>query len=61
MQNKVKEQFKLVEQEVVKRHGRGRWVEVSAVGTIEEVEEVVRSELDGVFSASPEPLQHLWV
>jgi dTMP kinase len=61
MQNKVKEQFRLVEQEVVKRHGRDRWVEVSAVGTIEDVEEVVRAELDGVFSTPPETLQHLWV
>ncbi|WVQ71242.1 thymidylate kinase [Cryptococcus sp. DSM 104548] len=39
MQQAVREQFKLVQAQVVERHGAERWVEVSAEGTVEEVGE----------------------
>lgn len=61
MQQKVKEQFVLVHEQVVKRHGHDKWVEISAVGTIEEVEGMVHSELEKVLASAPEPVKHLWV
>jgi dTMP kinase len=60
IQTKVKAQFAAVSEEVVKQHGRGSWTEVSASGTIEEVEKVIQDKLSVVLSATPGELGRLW-
>jgi dTMP kinase len=60
MQQRVKEQFVLVQKEVIKRHGQDKWVEIPAAGTIEEVEGLVKVQLDRVLGSPPNTFERLW-
>lgn len=60
MQEQVKIQFKAVAGEVKKRHGDDSWIEISASGTIEEVEALVHSKLKPILSADPGAVGRLW-
>ena len=61
IQTEVKKQFTAVANEVVKRHGRGCWTEISATGTIDEVEQKVHHELSAVLSEVTGELGRLWL
>ncbi|WWD17958.1 thymidylate kinase [Kwoniella shandongensis] len=62
IQTAVREQFGLVANEVKKRHGDGKWVEVSAEGSIEEVEERIWGLLEGMISGGVDGrIGELWV
>ncbi|WVQ85459.1 thymidylate kinase [Cryptococcus sp. DSM 104549] len=61
IQTAVREQFGLVAGEVKKRHGDARWVEVSADGTIEEVESRIWGLVGGTIEQPKESLGELWV
>lgn len=58
MQTRVREQFALVGDEVRKRHGE-RWIEVSAEGTLDEVERHIWEAVDGVRVS--DEMGRLWV
>jgi len=60
IQERVKSQFKAVAGEVKKRHGEDSWTEISASGTIEEVECLIHSKLEPILSADPKPVGRLW-
>jgi dTMP kinase len=60
MQIRTREQFALVAEEVNKRHGPGRWVEISAVGTVDEVETTVWSFVSERLD-NDAPLGRLWL
>jgi dTMP kinase len=60
MQERVKGQFTAVAGEVKKRHGEDSWTEISASGTIEEVEGLIHSKLEPILSADPKPVGRLW-
>jgi dTMP kinase len=60
MQERVKSQFTAVAGEVKKRHGEHSWTEISASGTIEEVEGLVHAKLEPLLSADPKPIGRLW-
>jgi dTMP kinase len=61
IQGRVKQQFNAVADEVVKRHGEDRWTEISASGTIEEVESLIHTKLKAVLSSEPRELKRLWL
>ncbi|KAK8865858.1 thymidylate kinase [Kwoniella newhampshirensis] len=62
IQTAVREQFGLVANEVKKRHGDGRWVEVSAEGSIEEVESRIWGLVDSVVNGGVDgTVGELWV
>ena len=60
IQNRVKAQFQLVAEQVRKRHGGDRWVDVSAEGSIEEVGRAIWGILEGSRSGTTKPLGVLW-
>lgn len=60
IQNRVKAQFQLVAEQVRKRHGQDRWLDVSAEGSIEEVGKVIWNILESSLSRTSEPLGVLW-
>ena len=60
IQNRVKAQFQLVAEQVRKRHGDDRWVDVSAAGSIEEVGSTIWAILEGSRSGPPRSLGVLW-
>ncbi|RSH94127.1 Thymidylate kinase [Saitozyma podzolica] len=64
MQTRTREQFAAVAREVQARHGEDRWVQVSAVGTIDEVEARIWELVDGALrrvdeQESDSPQTHL--
>ncbi|WVR05820.1 thymidylate kinase [Kwoniella sp. DSM 27419] len=61
MQTATREQFGLVAQEVSRRHGDGRWMEVDARGTIEEVGDRIWALLEPVISGVGGQVGDLWV
>ncbi|ODO07545.1 thymidylate kinase [Cryptococcus wingfieldii CBS 7118] len=61
IQQAVREQFKLVQEQVVQRHGEERWVEVNAEGTIEEVGEKIGVLVAGVAAGREGDVGQLWV
>jgi thymidylate kinase len=60
MQERVKSQFTAVAGEVKKRHGEDSWSEISASGTIEEVEGLIHSKLEPLLSGDLKPMGRLW-
>lgn len=60
IQNRVKAQFQLVAEQVRKRHGNDRWVDVSAEGSIEEVGSIIWAILEGSRSGATRSLGILW-
>lgn len=58
MQTKVRKQFLLVAEEVHRRHGSDKWVDVSADGTVDEVEEAIWSIVGNMEVASD--IASLW-
>jgi dTMP kinase len=60
MQERVKNQFLAVASEVKKRHGEDGWTEISAEGTIEEVEALVHARLGPILSSDPGAIGRLW-
>lgn len=64
MQTRVREQFALVAGEVAKRHGDERWSEISAEGTVDEVEASVWEQVERVVVGVEEGdagVGRLWV
>lgn len=61
-QTRVREQFALVAREVAARHGNAAWKEVSAQGTLEEVEDAVWGAVQAGLEAAEraEPVGKLW-
>lgn len=60
MQEQVKKQFTAVANEVKQRHGKASWTEISASGTIEEVEGLIHARLASVLSIQPGAIGRLW-
>jgi dTMP kinase len=58
MQQRTRKQFKLVAQEMERRYP-GRWEEVDAAGSIEEVEERIWKVVSGI--KGEQPLAKLWI
>jgi antirestriction protein len=57
----VRAQFARVAEEVARRHGDARWVEVSAEGSVEEVERDVWGVVEDVVRrVGDEPVGRLW-
>ncbi|RSH87192.1 Thymidylate kinase [Saitozyma podzolica] len=62
MQTRTREQFAAVAREVQARHGEDRWVQVSAVGTIDEVEARIWELVDGALRRVDETrVGELWL
>ncbi|KAK4684945.1 dTMP kinase, partial [Tremellales sp. Uapishka_1] len=61
MQTQVREQFKLVAEEVRRKHGEGKWSEVSAAGTIEEVGDRIATLVKELVEGTKGPISRLWV
>ncbi|GMK53458.1 hypothetical protein CspeluHIS016_0100440 [Cutaneotrichosporon spelunceum] len=60
-QTAVRAQFAKVAEEVARWHGDGRWVEVSAEGSVEEVERDIWGAVKGVMvRVGDEPVGRLW-
>jgi dTMP kinase len=60
MQRRVREQFKLVSEEIQRQHGSGIWHEVTAEGTIEEVKGKIAHAIEGL-SEGNSALGRLWM
>lgn len=62
MQERTREQFALVAEQVHRRHP-GTWKEIDASGTIEQVEERIRAEVDGLVPGDEKDgqLGRLWM
>jgi dTMP kinase len=60
IQNRVKAQFQLVAEQVRKRHGTYRWIDVSAEGSIEEVGRTIWSALEDSRPGTTASLGVLW-
>jgi thymidylate kinase len=62
MQERTREQFALVAEQVHKRHP-GTWREIDASGTIEQVEDRIRHEVDGLVMEDKKDggLGRLWM
>jgi len=58
-QTRVRAQFDLVGREVRRRHGDGKWVEVSAEGTLDEVESAIWEAVKG--GPASEVVGKLWL
>ncbi|ORX35760.1 thymidylate kinase-domain-containing protein [Kockovaella imperatae] len=60
LQNRVREQFKLVADKVRTMHGPDRWVEVDAEGSIDQVWERIWSQVKAIESKKGEQIHRLW-
>lgn len=60
IQQAVRQQFKLVADEIKKRHGSDKWIEIEADGTIEDVEERIWSQISDVVEHSNGDIGDLW-
>lgn len=60
IQNCVKAQFHLVADQVRERHGKDRWLDVSAEGSVEEVGRAIWSLIEKSGSKQSETLGVLW-
>ncbi|KGB77659.1 thymidylate kinase [Cryptococcus deuterogattii 99/473] len=60
IQQAVRQQFKLVANEIKKRHGAGKWIEINADGTITDVEERVWSQISDVVEHANGSIGDLW-
>lgn len=58
LQSRVRAQFDVVQKEVVRRHGNGRWTTVDAGGSPDEVEARVWG---AVSSSEAGPARRLWI
>lgn len=61
MQSIVKEQFKLVRDRVERGEGNGRWEEVDASGTRDEVEARIWGFVSGIIELKKGPVGRLWM
>jgi dTMP kinase len=60
-QTRVRAQFKLVGNEVRRRHGEERWADVSAEGSLDEVEARIWEVVRPTVGDLPDALGRLWV
>lgn len=60
IQQAVRQQFKLVADEIKKRHGADKWIEIDADGTITDVEERVWSQISDVVEHANGSIGDLW-
>ncbi|EAL22116.1 hypothetical protein CNBC2540 [Cryptococcus deneoformans B-3501A] len=60
IQQAVRQQFKLVANEIKNRHGSDKWIEIEADGTFEDVEERIWSQISNVVEYSNGNIGDLW-
>lgn len=60
IQQAVRQQFKLVANEIKKRHGADKWIEIDADGTITDVKERVWSQISDVVEHANGSIGDLW-